>query len=215
MAVPQLVLWDLDGTLVDSAPTIMDALQRAFTRLKVNPTEPLTEKLIGPPLDQLLQRLFPSSTDVIRAEILAEFKQHYDHESYKATRVFPTVSDTLLRLNQLGVRQWVCTNKRLLPTHRIVDHLGWREVFEHLYALPDFRVDGQPVASKSDMVQSLMMQHRLNPGAIILVGDTTTDQLAAHNNQLGFAYARWGYGQVTCASPDLVLNVCEEFLTYF
>jgi len=209
------VLWDLDGTLVDSAPTIIDALNKAFEQSGVEPTIPIHEELIGPPLETLMVQLAPHIDGAGRQNIIENFKEIYDNESYKSTQAYPQVSDTLLHLQKLGVRQWVCTNKRLAPTQKIVQLLRWENYFESLYALPDYLGSQAQYVHKSDMVNELIQLTGLEPNQMLMVGDTSTDQEVARRNGLFFAFASWGYGNVECASNETRLSECQDLWTFF
>jgi phosphoglycolate phosphatase len=212
----QAVWWDLDGTLVDSAPTILAALESAFKQLKVAPQEPLHQGLIGPPLNQLLSRLLAHETASVRAQVLAAFKHHYDTEACWQTKAYAGVDAVLAELQQRGFKQRICTNKRLLPTRHIIHALGWQTRFEAIHALPDYQAvaGSAPLAHKSDMVADILLgTSGVAPAAIVLVGDTPDDQIAAQMNQLQFAAARWGYGQVSATDQDWSLLNCQDLLT--
>jgi phosphoglycolate phosphatase len=210
------LFWDLDGTLVDSASTILSSLQWAFKQSGLAPSQPLVRDLIGPPLQELLERLLPAQANTDKLQVLNLFKSHYDEIASAQTVAYPLVDHTLNEVHRLGFSQAICTNKRMLPTARIVEARGWSGLFANCYALPDYKAQSTPLAltHKSQMLDDILQSENLNRDAVVLIGDTTDDQKAAHDNQVQFAWARWGYGAVDANQSDWILENCEDILSY-
>jgi phosphoglycolate phosphatase len=120
------IVFDLDGTLIDSAPSILASMQAAFDGVGLVPCAALTPALIGPPLVQTLRALLPEGAGEQALPALVEgFKRHYDAIGYQQTTVYPGVQDMLQALVHMPLRLHIATNKRIAPTRRIVEHLGW------------------------------------------------------------------------------------------
>jgi phosphoglycolate phosphatase len=89
-----------------------------------------------------------------------------------------------------GVRLHLVTNKRLVPTLKILEMLGWSHVFSTVSTL-----DARPAAtSKTEVVAELLAQLRVPASSVALVGDSVDDALAASENRIFFVRATWGYG---------------------
>ncbi len=132
------VLFDLDGTLIDSAPAILASFRQAFETTGVAPARSIDEDIIGPPLMEALALLCDSTDPALLERLAAAFKAGYDTSGYRATQAYAGVGEMLRELRAGGQRLSIATNKRILPTRLILDHLGWRDLFEAVYALDLF-----------------------------------------------------------------------------
>lgn len=193
------VIFDLDGTLVDSAPGILDSFAGAFAANGVVPNRPLTPALIGPPLRETLASLCDDNDPALLDRLTAAFKAHYDTEGYRQTRPFDGVADMLAGLACAGLGLHIATNKRALPTGLILNHLGWDGLFDRVYALDSF---APPLPHKAALLGRLLVAAGLCAVDGIYVGDRAEDQDAARANGLRFAWALWGFGDATGADDD-------------
>lgn len=194
------VLFDLDGTLIDSAPSILASMGAAFAELGAEPVCPLEPSLIGPPLIPTLHKLrgdAPGGPTV--EELAAAFKAHYDREGYRGSVVIEPMPALLDELAAQGRELFIVTNKRLHPTLLILEHLGWRPRFRGVYALDALT----PAAtSKAQVLQHVAATHGLPVARCWYVGDRDEDAEAATAAGLPCLRVPWGYGgdAVTAAS---------------
>ena len=79
------ILFDLDGTLIDSAPAILASFQAAFAASGVTPVRPISNDIIGPPLTETLQLLAGNTDATLIARLSEAFKASYDSSGYQAT----------------------------------------------------------------------------------------------------------------------------------
>ncbi len=185
------IIFDLDGTLVDSAPSILSCMSAALSSHGIEPIVPLTDALIGPPLKDTLCKI-SGVQDPAALDAMAEsFKTHYDTAGYRETSVYPEVHRMLESLVAAGLSLHIATNKRVLPTHQIIRHLGWSELFRSVYAT-DSR--SPAFSGKGEMIEYLMTMERLDASSVIYVGDRRDDELAALKNGVQFIAVMWGYG---------------------
>lgn len=195
------IVFDLDGTLIDSAPSILASMQAAFDGVGLVPCAALTPALIGPPLVQTLRALLPEGAVEQALPALVEgFKRHYDAIGYQQTTVYPGVQDMLQALVHMPLRLHIATNKRIAPTRRIVEHLGWGGVFTSVHALDAY---APALVHKAAMLQHL--RYVLTDPVPLYVGDRAEDAEAAHASGMAFLWASWGYGG--CDAPVLPANV--------
>jgi phosphoglycolate phosphatase len=199
-----VLLFDLDGTLIDSAPSILAGFAAAFEEAGLTPVLPLTSAIIGPPLMQTLSNLTGGADPATLAALAEGFKRHYDNEGYKKTVVFPGVADMLERLAGLGLDMHIATNKRLLPTERILAFFGWRAWLRTVYAAD---MPGRGFKSKGSMVAAQLADLSLPAQATCYIGDRQEDREAAEENGLAFIAACWGYGGFADARPEGVALV--------
>ena len=184
------VIFDLDGTLIDSSSSILQSFEAAFRKSGVTAQKPFTQEVIGPPLMPTLKLLSGSDDPALLQTLATAFKAEYDTHAYKAATVFAGIEAFLSRLQQHRLQMYIATNKRILPTTKIMQYLQWQGYFAGVYALDYFT---PAAASKKDMVRNILELHQLAPDATLFVGDRIEDGLAAEGNGLDFAMVTWGY----------------------
>lgn len=192
----QHVIFDLDGTLIDSAPAILASFRAAFAALGVAPMIEIENGIIGPPLTETLQLLSGSTDPALIAQLAEQFKASYDGAGLLQTEAFDGIDEMLSRLDAAGLTLAIATNKRIHPTRLILDHLGWTRHFETVYALDLF----QPrFANKAAMIGRLLADRAIPLDAAIYIGDRVEDGESADANRLPFIATTWGYGSVSGA----------------
>jgi phosphoglycolate phosphatase len=190
------VLFDLDGTLVDSYEGIAESLRSALRRTGVAEEPVFGREIMGPPLRELVAPWVPADDMTLLERVLGAFKAHYDEHGCRMARPFDGVAPMLEALAQRGFGASIVTNKRLVPARAIVDGLGWRRYFEGVHALDS---TDPPAPSKAVVLEQVLAQYCVPPRETYYVGDRLDDGLAADVNGMPFAFAAWG-----CAPADLV-----------
>jgi len=191
----QHVLFDLDGTLVDSADGVLSALRRCLGRAGLEPQVALTRALIGPPLPSMLATTSGSRDPAVLSALERDFRADYDAAGWQESPPYPGVPAALQALRRAGVELHLVTNKRMVPTLKILDANDWTGSFRTVNTLDTSGGAG----NKSDVVARLLPGIGGGRGRVALVGDSLDDARAAAGNDIDFAWASWGYG----AAPDL------------
>lgn len=184
------VLFDFDGTLVDSSPGILTSFRRTLARHGLEPALPLTQALIGPPLAKTLARISGLDEGEI-GPMIATFKADYDQSGFLDTEPYEGAAETLAALAARGLGLYIVTNKRMVPTRKILAHLGWEPHFAGVYSLDSMT---PPVADKSAMVHEILLREGLDSMEAAFIGDSAEDARAATENNMRFFAAAWGYG---------------------
>ncbi len=184
------VFFDLDGTLVDSAPGILASFASAFAAYGVAPNQPLTPHLIGPPLRETLASLCDSDDPALLDRLTAAFKAHYDTEGYRQTQPYDGIAEMVSELAATGLGLHIATNKRALPTGLILRHLGWNKLFHRVFALDSFT---PALPHKTALLGRVLAAAGIGSADGIYVGDRAEDRDAAQANGLRFAWALWGF----------------------
>jgi len=185
------IIFDLDGTLIDSAPSILASIEAAFDSIGIRPAQALTQALIGPPLVETLTSVLRAQDANYLPDLIELFKHHYDETGYLNTRVYAGVPQMLEALSRQGVCLWIATNKRIAPTRRIINHLGWLNLFQGVYAL-DYWTPS--LTNKAAMLVGLRKDIQTIARTVIYVGDRAEDAEAAKSCEMPFLWAAWGYG---------------------
>ena len=120
----QNVVFDLDGTLVQSLEGIEESARVALSRVMPGEELPGLRSLIGPPLGQMFATLWPTLSSERLALLMAEYRAHYDSVGCLRSRPYPRVPEVLSHLHRTGMRLFVLTNKTITPAGKILAHLG-------------------------------------------------------------------------------------------
>jgi phosphoglycolate phosphatase len=185
-ALPDTVLLDLDGTLVDSAPGIFASLRAALAEEGVPwPAEGMDGRLLGPPLYVGLRPLLGDATE----RVVATYRRHYATDGLHRSTPYPGVIELLEALAAAGVRLAVATSKAQPYAETIVGAQGWTELFDTVCG--DTLDRARP--TKADVVGEALA--RLGgPGRTVMVGDRHHDVDGARAHGLPCRGAGWGYG---------------------
>jgi phosphoglycolate phosphatase len=211
------IIFDLDGTLVDSADSILNSLQVAFDEKGISPVKPLSSDLIGPPLHDIVSELLPVSDVDLTSKIMTSFKQHYDETGYLHTKVYHRIFEAIESLKANKFNLLIATNKRSIPTKKIINLMDWNDLFSGIYSLDSFN----PVFStKSKLLAHMVYSLNVSSKEIIYIGDRTEDYAAANSIGCNFILAEWGYlnesDKVSCSthihSPDMILEAVRKLL---
>lgn len=185
------LIFDLDGTLIDSAPSILACMEHVSAAAGLKLELPLEANLIGPPLLTALARVTGLSDERLLLPLAEAFKAHYDAVGLHSTVPYPEIPEVLRHLRDKGMTLYLATNKRMIPTIAILEKMGWGEWFTAIYTL-DKTSPG--CTNKSTMLGLLLRENKIDPATAVYVGDTLEDGIAAAASGLHFIAADWGYG---------------------
>ena len=198
------VIFDFDGTIVDSAPAILDTLEQVLAKHQLKPRRPVSHDLIGPPLPATLPALTGISDKAKLEQLIGSFKAVYDSTGLESTLLYAGMETLLPALVKSGYRLMLATNKRKFPTERLLAKFKLAECFTGVYCLDS---QDPPYADKSRMLTAMLQTQSLTPRHSIYVGDTCHDEVAAARAGLPFLAVAWGYGvgvQLVSAQAQIV-----------
>jgi phosphoglycolate phosphatase len=183
---PDVVLFDLDGTLVDSAPGILGSLAAAFAELDLPlPEGGLPRTLLGPPLYTSLPGLVGPAA---APELLTAYRRIYADGGLEHSTPFPGVDALLADLAGAGVTTAVATSKAEPYAERIVALRGWEGLFATVCG--DTLDAARP--TKADVVGEALRRLGAS-GGVVMVGDRSHDVLGAAAHGVACLGAGWGY----------------------
>ena len=183
------IIFDFDGTLVDSEITIYQCFQSITNYLSPERINYAKNILIGPPLrDTASEILGPNHQDQLD-EFVKLFIEMHDEHAIKNTQPYPGVIETLKKLSSKGISMAVATNKRYAPTIKLINHFDWQKYFTSIECSDGYN----QIRNKDKMIQEILKNNNFTKA--FFVGDTVNDGLSANLNQLPFILACYGYGQ--------------------
>lgn len=185
-------LFDLDGTLIDSAPGIEWSFYIAYLKVYNTSCPENITTFIGPPIDQVLTTVNGETNLEIINRFVDAFKQHYDTEGYKKSKLYDDVELVLEVLLKNKLNVFIATNKRVKPTKLILEYLAIGKYFNEIYC-PD--MEALKFKNKTDLIAHILKTNSLLFNETIMIGDTIHDGLAADENKIDFALVEYGYGE--------------------
>ncbi|GLX69610.1 HAD hydrolase-like protein [Paenibacillus glycanilyticus] len=211
---PEAVIFDMDGTLFETATLLETVHERLFRTLReeglYDQIPPFQELLgcLGMLLEDIWRKLMPGSTEEARHRA-DELMVQYELEELEAGRgsLYPQTKETLQRLKEQGIKLFVASNGLEVYVKEVARFKEIAELFDGLYSAGEFQT-----ASKVDLVAKLLADHRIKTAW--MVGDRSSDVEAAKGNGLvaiGCAYA--GYGRDSeLADADVCIQNMPELL---
>jgi phosphoglycolate phosphatase len=191
---PTAVLFDLDGTLIDSLPDVARALSGAVAEHGLGPYETNDLKpWIGHGCRVLIERAMAAGgreIDESAATIASAFLTLYRRNAVADTKVYPGVEQLLDGLAARGIPLAICTNKPWVTTEPVLDALGWRHRFGAVFC-----PEHAPEKPDPTMLHAALDQLRAAPSGAVYVGDSESDATASARAGIPFAWAAWGYAE--------------------
>ena len=189
-----ILVFDLDGTLVDSAPDIAAAVNALFAELSLPEVElPAIRRMIGDGAPILLERaLLHVGAAHKAADLMARFSVHYGENAVRLTKVYPEVTETLTALRDAGCRLGICTNKPIGPTRALLAAFG-------LDALIEAVIGGDSLPQRKPQPEPLWTVIRAlggTPERSVLIGDSTVDLACAEAAGVPAIIIPSGYGMM-------------------
>ena len=185
------LIWDLDGTLVNSEPEILATIQKALAQVGISIHKAKNPLRIGPPLPTMLRNAFMEenlSDGKLRETVLA-FRKIYDSSDFEATLPFEGIDELVCSTDYV---HHVITNKPFLATSRIIERKGWGgHIVEILTPDALMETDGRQL-SKMELFQHFRSAY---PDVCAVgIGDMANDAACAKSVGLQAVGVLWGTG---------------------
>jgi phosphoglycolate phosphatase len=203
---PKTVVFDLDGTLVDSLPDIINSFRYGFAALGLPvPDAEAVRAEIGQPLEAMYASFAPAEQV---AALCACYREHYVEHFTDQTRPYPGVTELLAQLREAGFKTAVATTKQSWMATRLLTALGLAALIDHIQG-----TDGFPHKPAPDVI--LRALTAVGGEGLWMVGDTVTDIAAGKAAGLKTYAVSWGtHDAATLASahPDVLADTLTPLL---
>ncbi|WP_308124019.1 HAD-IA family hydrolase [Mycolicibacterium xanthum] len=183
-----LVIFDLDGTLTDSAEGIVASFRHALQTVGAAvPDGDLVGRIVGPPMHLTLRELGLGE----RADAaMSAYRADYTARGWAMNRPFEGIPALLTDLLAAGVRLAVATSKAEPTAQRILGHFDLDACFE---VIAGATVDGTR-SSKAEVLAHALAQLSPLPDRVVMIGDRSHDVEGAAEHGIGTVVVGWGYG---------------------
>jgi phosphoglycolate phosphatase len=210
---PDLIVFDLDGTLVDSLPDIAAAGNYALGRLGL-PEQPLPvyQKVIGGGEKNFVRRLLGLDRQGLYEQALAFYLEYYSQHPGDHSRVYPGVAATLAQLSP--VTKAVLSNKRADLARQVVQLMGLAEFFEAVRGGDSYGA----LKPSPEGLAALIRELGRDPARTFMVGDKPEDVLAGRGAGARTVALTCGYGDpeaLAVATPDFTFSSFSALADFF
>jgi len=183
-------LFDIDGTLLDSAGDICGAVLEVLAGKQTakDPTDAYLKGFIGLHLIDLFQDLFPSHSPAEIDGLIQHYRAVYPARGHRATKPYPGVAEALAAL---GGRKSTATTKGTPTTRAVLEQFGLLRYFDHVQG-----TDGFPHKPAPDVLLAALSALGAPPEDCLFVGDSPADMEAGRRAGVRTCAVRYGYGKV-------------------
>lgn len=209
-----LLIFDLDGTLVDSKLDLVHSVNAARALMNLGPlSEELVSSYVGSGAPILMRRAMgPEASEADIARSLEYFLRYYREHMLDNTRLYPGVQEGLDRLLAEGAKMAVLTNKPVRISRAIVEGLGLTKHFFQVYGGNSFeQKKPDPIGIETLLSESGAARERT-----IMVGDSGVDVRTARNAGVTACGVSYGFQPETFVEepPDLVVDNIVQLAEY-
>lgn len=208
----KLVIFDLDGTLLDTIADLAAAANHALLKagFPVHDTETI-RTFVGNGISKLLERALPewASTAENVERLRTDFVPYYDAHNAEQSKPYPGVAALLLRLQERGMMLAVASNKYQAATEKLVAHYFPGIRFVKVMG----QREGVPVKPDPTIVFDIMEAAGVGKEDVLYVGDSGVDMQTAHNAGVDAVAVSWGFRprtELEAFRPLAIIDRAEE-----
>ena len=201
-------LFDVDGTLLDSAGDICAAAHQVLLRRgRDSLPDEYIRSGIGRHLRESFRDVFPDYTQQEMDSLIEEYRTAYRGRNHRSTRVFAGVRETLATL---GGKKATATTKATHTTREVLEQFGLARYFDHIQG-----TDAFPAKPEPDVVFRALEALSAQPGQCLMVGDSPVDIKAGRRAGVITCAVRYGYGsaQIPESEPDYWIADLRELVS--
>lgn len=206
----RLVVFDWDGTLMDSIGTIVGCMRAALEEIGAPPPRELDSirHAIGLGLRETLDALYPDADDLFRSRVVEAYRHHWFGSHREQQVLFPAVPELLTELASRGLLLAVATGKSRRGLDHDLARSGLADAFQATRT-----VDEAPSKPAPGMLLDVLAELGVSPGEALMVGDTTYDLEMARNARVaavGVTSGAQGPEHLTPFAPRAILPWATE-----
>jgi len=190
------ILWDLDGTIVDSGPGVFASFKHTIAAMKLPAlTDAQLRPLVGPPLRDSFTQILGMTPDQVE-EAIAIYRDFYHADGVLNAALYPGVIDVIRNVREAGKTNSLATSKALAGATIVGEHFGFLELMDFL-GTADFAANRSQKTEVVEYALAGLAKQGADLSRVLLVGDRIHDINGARNTGIDVALVKWGFG-----SPD-------------
>ena len=211
------VVFDLDGTLIDSGPDLLDSLN--FVLKKNNHRvihKDVIGNLVGGGAEAMIRKGYAFLEEKIEDKMIPKlvdtFIQYYQNNCTKKTKLYPNIMKILIFLKKKNIKVCICTNKKQFLAEKIIQNMGLNKYFDVIIGSQK----SLRLKPHSDMLKKCIDSVNVKSSETIFVGDSLNDIVPA--NELGIisVFVTYGYGTMDSSSKAKIeISDIIELQNYF
>ncbi|MEG1568201.1 MAG: HAD hydrolase-like protein [Oscillospiraceae bacterium] len=182
-----LALFDLDGTIIDSAPGVYDCIEYALSKFNIEFVCANKEKYLGPPLRETFSDFLPQESIQAAIEF---YREKYSVTGLFECELYDGIEKLLKRLKLSGYKLALATTKPQVFAKRILQHYALDTLFDYIGGSS---LDGK-IESKTDVLNDVLSQPNLKGCTPVMIGDRYHDLVGAQNCNIKAIGVLYGYG---------------------
>lgn len=206
-----LVVFDWDGTVMDSIGRIVSSMQAAARHSDlVVPSDFAVKQIIGLSLDPALDVLFPGVAAAKRLQLFEHYRDHYVIHDTTPTPLFAGVEQVLKQLKEQNVLLAVATGKARKGLQRMFAETGLEQYFDFSRCADEAQSKPHP-----DMLQQILRQLNIGADQAVMVGDTSHDMKMAQAiamPRIGVTHGVHGRDVLSQFAPKAIIDTIPELL---
>ena len=211
------VAFDLDGTLIDSGPDLLDSLNFVLQKNHLNTIDSsIIGNLVGGGAEAMIRRgyayLNKKLDEKIIPELINQFLEYYESNCTKKTKLYPNILEILKSLKEKEIKICICTNKRQYLAEKIIKELQIDNFF-------DVVVGSQKsiqLKPSTEMLEIFLKKLLLKPKDVIFIGDSTKDIIPANILGMTSVFVKYGYGKIKESNKaDFQISNAKELEIFF
>lgn len=208
----KIALFDLDGTITDSGPGILNSIRYALRKHGLPiPCEEVLRTFIGPPLKEQFQAVC-SLTDEESVHMVESYREYYAEKGIFENSVYEGVPQLLQRLHKRGVRILMATAKPEYFAKKIAEHFGFSQYFEFIGGAC---MDGRRT-DKAEVIEYVLSSCKVSEeerAHTVMIGDRSHDMLGAEKAGVHSLGVLYGYGsreELEEAGAEMIADTPEK-----
>lgn len=187
----QTILFDLDGTLIDSKPGILTAIRKTLNEFQIPYTEEVINQMVGPPFRISMKELLGIEDMSLIEQLIFVYRTHYKGGDWEGCSIYDGVEDMLTALRGAGYTLGLATSKPLQYTTIIMESLGLDKYFDYIGG-----ATGDATAEmKTDVINMVLSKLNVTDlDSVLMIGDRLYDIEGAKQSGVDSMGILWGYG---------------------
>lgn len=190
------ILFDLDGTLTESAPGIVSSVRYSLEQFNIkDQTDRQLMRFIGPPLSESYSEFYGFNKEQCE-QAIKFYREHYGEKGIFENALYPDIPEILSVLKKAGKKLYIATSKPEVYMKKIISHFGIEEYFDDVCGgdLEEKRNEKWLVVET--IIERNNLKDAVKNGTVLMIGDRKHDIIGSRKNDVPCCGVLWGYGNI-------------------